>query len=102
MSALITAGISAAALIAGALLTWLTTRRASSGKVSTSEASVLWDQAQSMRAELVAARDKAIEQRDRLIESQVGEVLPSLSAISTSLRQITESLGRLEAGNGPD
>jgi hypothetical protein len=71
-------------------------RRAASGKVGTSEASVLWEQAQKMRAELETQRDKAMEQRDRLIESQSGQVLPVLQLVVDSLRQITESLARLE------
>jgi hypothetical protein len=97
---LITAMTGAAALVLGALVTWLTTRRTSSGRIGTSEAAVLWDQAQSMRAELVAQRDKAMEQRDRLIESQSAQVLPALTAIAASLRQITESLANLEHRNG--
>jgi hypothetical protein len=96
---LITALIGAAGLIAGGLLTWLTTRRASSGKIGTSEAAVLWEQAQVMRAELVAQLAKAVEQRDRLMESQSAQIGPALAAITESLRQITGSLVRLEQQN---
>jgi hypothetical protein len=49
-----------------------------------------------MRAELESQRDKAEGQRDRLIESQSAQVLPVLQLVIDSLRQITESLARLE------
>ena len=80
----------------GALATYLVSRRAASGRVATSEAAVLWEQAQKMRAELESQRDKAAGQRDRLIESQASQVLPALQLVVESLRQITESLARLE------
>ena len=97
-SGLISAAIALAVVILGGVVTWLTVRRTASGKIGTSEAAVLWAQAQTMRAELVAQRDKAMEQRDRLIESQAAQVIPALTIISTSLRQITDSLARLEQG----
>lgn len=80
----------------GGLATYLVSRRSSSGRIGTSEASVLWEQAQKMRAELEGQRDKAMEQRDRLIESQSAQVLPVLQLVVDSLQQITESLARLE------
>lgn len=89
-------GVAVVAALLGVLVTWVTTRRTASGKIGTSEAAVLWDQAQAMRAELVAQRDKAIEQRDRLIESQTAQLMPALTGINSSLRQITDTL----AGNG--
>lgn len=85
----------------GGLATILVSRRLSSGRISTSEASVLWDQAQKMRAELEGQRDRATEQRDRLIEAQSSQVLPVLQMVVDSLRQITESLARLETGGKP-
>jgi hypothetical protein len=93
---LISAAVAASVVILGALATWLAVRRTASGKVGTSEAAVLWAQAQAMRAELVAQRDKAIEQCDRLIESQTAQVIPALAGINVSLQQIAESLARLE------
>src|ERR1700743_3707161 len=80
----------------GGLAAYLVSRRLASGRVATSEAAVLWEQAQKMRAELEGQRDKAAEQRDRLIESQASQVLPVLQLVVDSLRQITESLARLE------
>ena len=80
----------------GGLAAYLVSRRQASGRISTSEAAVLWEQAQKMRAELEGQRDKAVEQRDRLIESQSAQILPVLQLVIDSLRQITESLARLE------
>jgi hypothetical protein len=99
-SGLLAALTGAAALIIGAGITWLSTRRTASGRIATSEAGVLWEQAQAMRAELVTRLDKVTEQRDRLIESQSASVLPALDAITASLEQITGSLARLEHGDG--
>ncbi len=95
LAAVISVTVAVSGALSGLLGHWLA-RRAASGKVATSEATVLWDQAQKMRAELVAQRDKAEEQRDRLIESQSAQVLPVLQLVIDSLRQITESLARLE------
>ena len=83
-------------VVASGGVTYLLRRREKAGSIRTSEAAVLWDQAQKMRAELEAQRDRAIEQRDRLIESQSSQVLPALSLVVDSLNQIRESLARLE------
>lgn len=90
-------GVAVVAALIGVLVTWATTRRTASGKIGTSEAGVLWEQAQAMRAELMTQRDKAMEQRDRLIDSQTARLVPALTGINDSLRQITDSLARLEA-----
>lgn len=82
--------------VAGAVVTYLVRRRETTGSTRTSDAGVLWDQAQKMRAEMEGQRDKAIEQRDRLIDSQSSQVLPVLQLVIDSLHQITESLARLE------
>lgn len=101
MSAALIAALAAVAVaILSGVITWLTVRRTSSGKVGTSEAAVLWEQAQAMRAELIAQRDKAIEQRDRLMESQTALLIPMLTGINESLRQITSSLARTEGRDG--
>ena len=84
--------VGGAAAIGGSLLTWLSSRRVSRGKIGTSEAAILWEQAQLMRTELVAARDKAEQQRDRLIESQATQVLPALAHISDALDSISRTL----------
>ena len=95
-SASVAAIATSAGLALGGLATWLTTRRASSGRIGTSEAGVLWTQAQQMRSELTAQRDKAAEQRDRLLESQASLVLPALATITEALRVITDTLARIE------
>jgi uncharacterized membrane protein len=83
----------------GGAVAYLARRRETTGSIRTSDAAVLWEQSQKMRAEMEAQRDKAIEQRDRLIESQSSQVLPVLQLINGSLRQITDSLARLESGS---
>lgn len=93
-----TAIIAFAAALVGGIVTYLVRRRETTGSTRTSDATVLWEQAQKMRAELEGQRDKAMEQRDRLIESQTSQILPVLQLVTDSLRQITESLARLEAG----
>ncbi len=101
-AALISAAVGIGVIILGGLVAWLTVRRTASGKIGTSEASVLWEQAQAMRAELVAQRDKAMEQRDRLIDSQTAAIIPALTLITASLHAITDSLARLERSHEPD
>ncbi len=96
-SASVAAIATSSGLAVGAALTWLTTRRASSGRVGTSEASVVWQQSQQIRTELVAQRDRAEAQRDRLIESQATQVVPALAGINDALRIIGEALARVEA-----
>jgi uncharacterized membrane protein len=95
IAAVIAIGTFVAASVGGAVA-YLLRRREKTGSIRTSDAGVLWEQAQKMRAELEAQRDKAMEQRDRLIESQSSQVLPVLQLVIDSLRQITESLARLE------
>jgi hypothetical protein len=87
----------ALALAAGGIITAITARRTTRGRIGTSEAAILWEQAQGMRAEERARADKAEEQRDRLIESQASQLLPALASIDGALRLITDALARLEA-----
>jgi hypothetical protein len=99
------AGIYAAAgavvvAILGALVTWLTVRRTASGKIGTSEAATLWAASEKMRADTTARLDKVTDQRDRLIESQTALLIPLLTGINESLRQITESLANQENRDG--
>jgi hypothetical protein len=98
-AALISAAVGIGVVLLGALAAWLTVRRTASGKIGTSEAAVLWEQAQAMRAELVAQRDRAAEQRDRLMDAQAAQVGPALMLITQSLQHIGESLARLESRN---
>jgi hypothetical protein len=94
------AGIYAAAgavvvAILGGLVTWLTVRRTASGKISTTDAGTLWAASEKMREETIAQLTVVTAQRDRLIESQTALLIPMLTGINESLRQITESLARL-------
>jgi hypothetical protein len=84
--------------VIGGVVTYFIRRRGTTGTTSTSDAAVLWKQAQDMRAELQAQVDKLTEQRDKLIESQAGQVIPVLTMVIDSLKQITASLARLEVG----
>ncbi len=95
----LSAAVAILAVVVGAVggfVTYLLRRRGTTGTTDTSDAAVLWTQAQTMRAELQGQVDKVTEQRDRLIESQSSQVLPVLNLIIESLQQITGSLARLE------
>jgi len=73
--------VTTVAALAGALGGHLLQRRASSGRVSTSEAAILWAEAQDVRRmqEERIARTEA--QRDRLMEAYTEQVLPVLSSL---------------------
>jgi biopolymer transport protein ExbB/TolQ len=80
----------------GGVVTYLLRQRGTTGTTRTSDAAVLWEQAQVMRAELTEALEKMTAQRDKIMQAQESQVLPVLSAIGESLKQITASLARLE------
>lgn len=61
--------------------------------------SVFREQADRMRADMESQRDKAAGQRDRLMESQSSQ-LSVMQVVNDSLRQITQSLARMEAARG--
>lgn len=82
--------------LASAGVTYMLRRRETRGTTDTSDADVLWDQAQKMRAELQEQLEAVTTQRDKLVEFQSGQVLPALGTIATSLSQITNALTRLE------
>jgi hypothetical protein len=87
-----------AALVGGAgtgTASYLIRRRASGGRVGTSEAATLWAQSQEMRGQLLAEKQKAEEQRDRLMTIQADQVVPVLTATNESLKQIAASLSML-------
>lgn len=83
------------AAAASAAAAYLTARRAGSGKVGTSEASVLWAQAQDMRQMLLTEKQKAEEQRDKFIASFTDQILPVL----TSINRLVTDLSDTVAGN---
>jgi hypothetical protein len=78
-------------LTAGAVA-YFTSRRSASGRVSTSEASVLWQQSQAMRDMMLAEKTKAEEQRDRLIEAYTTQVFPVLTQINTAVTSLTAAV----------
>lgn len=96
----ITAVAAIIAAAGGGGTAWLISRRSSSGKIGTSEAATLWAASEKMRADDRAQLDKVTEQRDRLMDSQTALVIPMLSGINESLRQITGSLAALENRDG--
>lgn len=115
--------ISVTVAVTGGLSTligmWLS-RRAASGRVGTSEASVLWQQAQEMRTMLLAEKTRAEDQRDRLIEAYTSQLFPVLTQVNVTVTELTsavaedirlshEILGRQRGGehapstsNGPE
>ena len=84
-----------AVLVGGAgtgAASYLIRRRASGGRVATSEAATLWAQSQEMRAQLEREKAKAEDQRDRLMAIQADQVVPVLTSVNESLKQIAASL----------
>ena len=94
LAAILTVGTIVVAAASG-LAAHLVARRAASGHVATSEASVLWQQAQEMRVMLLQRGDRAEEQRDRLIEAYTTQIFPAL----TSMQQLIEDLSIAVAEN---
>jgi hypothetical protein len=79
-----------------ATVTYFIRRRATTGKVSTSDADVLWKQSQAMRDMLLKEKEMAESQRDKMIEIN-GQILPMLDSINNSLVDIYQIVRR---GNG--
>lgn len=94
---LIAGSIAGVAGIATGIFGWLTSRRKSSGRVDTSEASQLWNEAQQFRALLLADKQKVEEQRDRLIEIQRNETAELLKSVIESLGHLSDRLEELGA-----
>ena len=78
--------------LASAGATHLLHRRAASGRVGTSEAAVLWQQAQDMRSMLLEEKHKAEEQRDRLVESYTTQVFPMLTSINQLVQDLSAAV----------
>jgi hypothetical protein len=80
-------------LVAGgffaATVTYFVRRRISTGKVSTSEADVLWQQSQATRDMLLKEKELAESQRDKMMEIN-GQILPMLENINNSLIDISQ------------
>ena len=72
--------------IAGGIAAFLVRKRAASGRVRTSEADVLWQQAQDMRTTLLLDKQKVEEQRDKLMALQTDKVIPALEGTNVILK----------------
>jgi len=71
----------------GAAVTYVARKRVTAGKVSTSDADILWQQSQAMRDMLLKEKELAESQRDKMIEIN-GQLLPMLENINSSLVDI--------------
>ena len=71
----------------GAAITYVARKRVTAGKVSTSDADVLWQQSQAMRDMLLKEKELAENQRDKMLEIN-GQILPMLESINSSLLDI--------------
>jgi hypothetical protein len=91
LAALIAVVMAAVGGLSGLAGHWLARRRAS-GRVATSEASVLWEQSQDMRHITLDQLKAAEEQRDRLISSYTEQVLPLLTSVSQLIRDQSTAL----------
>jgi hypothetical protein len=82
----------------GAAITYFARKRVTAGKVSTSDADVLWQQSQAMRDMLLKEKQLAESQRDKMIEIN-GQIFPMLDNINSALVRIGDSL-KEESRNG--
>ena len=78
--------------ISTGIITYLVSRRTSSGRIATSEASQLWEQTRAIIDDLREAKDRAENQRDKLLELQRESTHPALEAISISQQHVLEVL----------
>ena len=92
----------AIALVAGgffaATVTYFVRRRITTGKISTSDADVLWKQSQAMRDMLLKEKEMAESQRDRMLEVN-GQIFPMLESINSALVRIAETLKERRNGS---
>lgn len=91
--------VSIAALFIAAVVgvaTYLGTRRVASGRISTSNAEVLWKQSQAMYDAVVRERDDARAQRDKLMSAQADQVIPILSAVLQAVQQLTTMIREMD------
>lgn len=77
--------------------TYLVRRRNTSGRVATTEATVLWSQTQNLIAVLQAEKATAIDQRDKLMSAMTNQIHPALTAISISQQETTQFMERILA-----
>jgi hypothetical protein len=80
--------VAVGAAVGAPIVSYQTTKRRNSGRVSVSEASVLWQQSQEMRSMLLAEKEKAEEQRDKLVNAYSAEIIPSLAQLNTAVKDL--------------
>jgi hypothetical protein len=91
LAALLTIAVTVAGIVSG-VAGHLLGRRSASGRVSTSEASVLWDQSQDMRHSQEDRLARTEDQRDKLIAAYTTQVLPMLADISALVTGLTATV----------
>lgn len=105
-TAIVAATLATAGAALTALVTWLVARRQTSGRVATSDAEQLWQESQSMRAdmrkeivglrsELEAARKETHDLRVEL-EASRKESRALRAELATLRRRMAESEGRID------
>jgi hypothetical protein len=96
LAAVISVAVAVSGGLSGLLGHWIA-RRATSGRVETSEASVLWQQSQDIRQMLLAEKVRAEEQRDRLIDAYTTQVFPVLAEVNTTVVAMSNSVSEVKA-----
>lgn len=89
------ASIPAAIALGAGGAQYLEKRRTGSGRIRTSEASIVWQQAQDMRATLLAEKNRAEDQRDKLLEFQRTQTRDGVEILNQSLSVLTETVAEL-------
>jgi hypothetical protein len=79
----------------GAAITYVARKRVTAGRVSTSDADVLWQQSQAMRDMLLKEKEMAESQRDKMLEIN-GQIFPMLESINNSIVDISQIMRRKE------
>lgn len=69
---------------AGAFVAWLLGRRGKSGRINTSEAETLWEEAGKIRAELRADTEQC--------KRELGEARTRISALEARVRELEEAV----------
>lgn len=88
VTAILSVVVAVAAIIFAPIIAARTAKRKLSGDIDTSDASVLWQQSQDMRAMYLAEKDKAEEQRDKLIDGYTTQIIPLLAQLNTAVAEL--------------
>ncbi len=91
-TAIIVAAIAGSGALAAALITFLATRRQSSGRIETSDAATLWKASETIRKEM---REELVSMRDQVatMKTQVADLLEQIGRLERRLAEY-ERLGR--------